>query len=601
MLTDILGVFDFEEVPTVNGTPLILNELGTPSIVQDLFASRPAAGVAGRLFVDTTNNVIQRDDGGSWITIGSGGTVTSVDITPPAAGIGVSGGPITAAGSITLNLDNDLAALEGLNTTGFAVRTGTDTWATRTLLGTTNQITLTNGNGGPGNPTIAIANNPVFPGNASSTVPRGTTGQRPGSPITGMVRFNTTTNKLEGYEGAPAGWVNLVPSDAGLKRYDFFADQVDYPRTGQGWNVSAGAPASRDTLNQALTVRRFDDSTAEAIGFTVNVPANASAMTIRTVARAQLAPGSVAITVSSAPVETFSATSQTSHAVNLPTFSPGEQIVVALNHSPNGTGAIGTVAIPAGWIQIGTSTTTGAISDSRLTIIRRTMQGGDGSTVTVTSSNAMTIGAVAVAYQNVDTGTPLSGTVPTYNTGNSGTVTCPSVTTVSSNTRVVRVAITDAGDLTNTQPAGHTQRGWMSNNPPSNGMSLGLADISQASVGASGTATWPNNSGEEWVGASFALRADTTPAGPQDALLQLHKRAVPDNAVVGTWSTNNLTTVSLPGSSTNFQYDTTTDTLANWGITAGQTYQMQLSRNAAAGGDTLIGDLALLTLQVEFT
>src|SRR6185312_16070128 len=57
------------------------------------------------------------------------GTVTSVNITAPAAGITSSGGPITNSGSITLALANDLAALEGLASTGFAKRTATDTWS----------------------------------------------------------------------------------------------------------------------------------------------------------------------------------------------------------------------------------------------------------------------------------------------------------------------------------------------------------------------------------------------------------------------------------------------------------------------------------------
>lgn len=61
------------------------------------------------------------------------GTVTSVDLTPPAAGITVSGGPITGSGSITLTLADDLAALEALASTGILERTGTSTYALRVL------------------------------------------------------------------------------------------------------------------------------------------------------------------------------------------------------------------------------------------------------------------------------------------------------------------------------------------------------------------------------------------------------------------------------------------------------------------------------------
>jgi len=42
-------------------------------------------------------------------------------------------------------------------------------------------------------------------------IPRGTTGQRPASPQQGMIRWNTTTSKLEGYNGST--WINLKLSN----------------------------------------------------------------------------------------------------------------------------------------------------------------------------------------------------------------------------------------------------------------------------------------------------------------------------------------------------------------------------------------------------
>jgi hypothetical protein len=65
-----------------------------------------------------------------------------VNITPPAAGITASGGPITVSGSITLALANDLAAIEALSGTGLPKRTGVDTWS----LGPVDLSTDTTGN-----------------------------------------------------------------------------------------------------------------------------------------------------------------------------------------------------------------------------------------------------------------------------------------------------------------------------------------------------------------------------------------------------------------------------------------------------------------------
>jgi len=81
-----------------------------------------------------TGKVLTSDANGlaSWATPLSG-TVTSVGITPPAAGITVtSGSPVTSSGNITLALANDLNAVESIATTGLAKRTATDTWTTIT-------------------------------------------------------------------------------------------------------------------------------------------------------------------------------------------------------------------------------------------------------------------------------------------------------------------------------------------------------------------------------------------------------------------------------------------------------------------------------------
>ena len=43
----------------------------------------------------------------------------------------------------------------------------------------------------------------------SITVAKGTTAQQPGTPVTGMLRYNTTTNQFEGYSGASPAWTSV--------------------------------------------------------------------------------------------------------------------------------------------------------------------------------------------------------------------------------------------------------------------------------------------------------------------------------------------------------------------------------------------------------
>lgn len=97
------------------------------------------------------------------------GAFAARTLTAPAAGITVSNGT-GESGNPTLALANDLSALEALASTGLAARTGTDAWAQRTITGTANQISVSNGSGASGNPTLSLAVGDVVSGTYSPTV-----------------------------------------------------------------------------------------------------------------------------------------------------------------------------------------------------------------------------------------------------------------------------------------------------------------------------------------------------------------------------------------------------------------------------------------------
>ena len=50
-----------------------------------------------------------------------------------------------------------------------------------------------------------ITSDLVFSSNGAVTMPSGTTAEQPGSPLTGMIRYNTTTNTFEGYGASSWG------------------------------------------------------------------------------------------------------------------------------------------------------------------------------------------------------------------------------------------------------------------------------------------------------------------------------------------------------------------------------------------------------------
>ena len=100
------------------------------------------------------------------------------------------------------------AQIMGDLVSGIVVNTNaTGVQLTRTITGTNNQITITNGSGISGNPSVAIASNPIIPGIEGVVLPSGTTAERPAVPINGEFRYNTTTTLIEYYNGAV--WIGL--------------------------------------------------------------------------------------------------------------------------------------------------------------------------------------------------------------------------------------------------------------------------------------------------------------------------------------------------------------------------------------------------------
>lgn len=131
-----------------------------------------------------------------------------------ANGNGVSGNPSVSLSGRVL----DLQTLGGSG--GFlALTAGSVTSAT--FQGTANEIDVSNG-GGPANPVISISANPVLPGTGGVVVPSGTTAERPALPTVGTIRYNTDVGNLEAYDAVsgwsplPAGAVTLINTGTGL-------------------------------------------------------------------------------------------------------------------------------------------------------------------------------------------------------------------------------------------------------------------------------------------------------------------------------------------------------------------------------------------------
>jgi hypothetical protein len=147
------------------GAELTINELS--DVVITAATSGHILYFNGANWVNNTPTAagVQPHDAGLDALAAAGSGLVSMDgdnaffrtLIGPAAGITVSNGG-GVAGNPTLALSDDLAAVEGLTGTGFAARTATNAWANRTLIAPSEGLTIANPAGIAGNPTFALAN-----------------------------------------------------------------------------------------------------------------------------------------------------------------------------------------------------------------------------------------------------------------------------------------------------------------------------------------------------------------------------------------------------------------------------------------------------------
>lgn len=260
-MSEVLGKISFSDVPDVNTVPVLLNAGSTPSIMADILANRPVFGTAGRLFVDTTNNKLQRDTGTAWVDIGSsaapgspvdsvqynvgGGftgnsfftwnsTTNSLRINNGTPGLQLNLGGLADPGTASLYTEVQSAAtnIEGLRIYFNRGSAAVSAWITNAYDGTAPYQRYIDGDGDPAyisfdaidggsfaTPTHSNrfgARGPVggatdgfswqYNGTEISSMgsqffsaPSGTTAQRP-TPAVGMTRFNTTEGLQETYQ-----------------------------------------------------------------------------------------------------------------------------------------------------------------------------------------------------------------------------------------------------------------------------------------------------------------------------------------------------------------------------------------------------------------
>lgn len=607
---------------TVTGTPVTSNGTLTaqlnPQNVNTFFAGPATGGSATPTFrtisldemndvvltTPTTNDILQYN-GTTWVnqqvTLGSVSSVAATGST----GLTVGGSPITTSGTLTFTLDTGLQNLASFASTGLLTATGTDTWAARTLTGTANRITVTNGSGVAGNPTVDIASTYVGQ-NTITTLGTVTTGTWSATTIatsrggTGLTTIGTSLQVLR-VNAAGTGLEYATITTGGVTSVGLSLPSI--------FTVSGSPVTTTGTLTGTL-------ATQSANTFFVG-PASGGAATptFRTVGIDELS--DVVIT---SPTANQVIAYNGSSWVNTGAVGANATGTVGVSPSGGGTGwsVLSGNRYTANFVHnLGTTNLAITVYDTNDSsiVVPQSVTTPNANTITiVVTGNTRTLKVVAVANgQSIVAG----GSTP------SSVITAYEGVTVSTaatklNFQGQAVGVTDAGSGTTNITVGSRFTFFaasldtpVNSDFAVNSIAATVTDPTYASLNVRSF----SNTTEQGVATLISIptgattltikmrgRAQTAPGTASVVQPRLYYRLLPNNSAVGAWSAaQELANISIP-TNANFQYSTQTIALSTLGMTAGNLYQIELTRRVTGvTGTNLAANYLLAELTLELS
>lgn len=156
------------------------------------------AGAQGTLQISLTGAAASLNASGTGIQVKTDANTLVPREIAVATGLLVSNGT-GVSGNPTISLGTFLSNFQTLSGSTGLVGVNAGAISPLAIAGTSDQISVSNGDGAAGNPTVGLASNPVMPGSAGTVVPIGGTSDRPVGATNGTLRYNSDTAVFEGY------------------------------------------------------------------------------------------------------------------------------------------------------------------------------------------------------------------------------------------------------------------------------------------------------------------------------------------------------------------------------------------------------------------
>ena len=248
-------------------------------------------GAQGLFNISTTGALASLMTSGTGIQVKTAcATITGRSIAVSGAGLSIADGS-GVSGDPTLALSGQVANFANASFNGLVALSTAGSITSATVTGTASQIDVANGTGVSGNPTISLASDPVIPGTGGVVVPAGTTGQR-GTSTLGNFRYNSSTGLFEGYNGA----------------WTAFASGSGVTSVATGTGLTGGPITSTGTISLANTsvvagTYTASNITVDAQG-RITAAANGSGGGGGTVTSIDVSGGTTGLTTSGGPITT---------------------------------------------------------------------------------------------------------------------------------------------------------------------------------------------------------------------------------------------------------------------------------------------------------